>query len=164
MNVRTREAAEGLADAADTTDATLTASRALLGVVARSVSAALEVVTLPQFRVLVVLTGSGAMRIGALAERMHAVPSTFSRTIDRMATAGWVQRSASPDNRREVMIDVSLAGRELVDRVTDRRRRELAAVLDRMPSKERAMVLTAFTTFTHAAGEPSVDDLLILGL
>lgn len=157
----TRESAEPAVDAAD---ATLTASRALLGVVARSVATALEVVTLPQFRVLVVLVGSGPMRIGALAERMHAVPSTFSRTVDRMVTAGWVQRSASPDSRREVMIDASPAGRELVERVTELRRRELAAVLDGMSATDRATVLAGFSTFTLAAGEPSADDLLILGL
>lgn len=157
MDLRTTDA-ERLADV------TLTTSRALLGVVARSVAEALEVVTLPQFRILVVLTESGPLRIGALAERMHALPSTFSRTIDRMVTGGWVQRSASPDSRREVMIDVSLAGRELVDRVTDLRRRELAAVLDGMTPRDRAMVLTALSTFSRAAGEPSADDLLILGL
>lgn len=145
-------------------DATLTTSRALLGVVARSVAAALEVVTLPQFRVLVVLAASGPMRIGALAERMHALPSTFSRTIDRLVTAGWVQRSASPDSRREVIIDVSTPGRELVDRVTDLRRRELQAVLNRMSTADRSAVLAAFSTFAQAAGEPTVDDLLILGL
>lgn len=157
----TRESAE---PPVDVLDATLTASRALLGVVARSVAAALDVVTLPQFRILVVLTATGPLRIGALAERMHAVPSTFSRTIDRMVAAGWVQRSASPDSRREVMIDVSLAGRELVDRVTDRRRRELATVLDGMSATERAAVLAGFSAFTQSAGEPSADDLLILGL
>ncbi len=73
-------------------DATLLASRALLGVVARSVSSALEFVTLPQFRVLVVLSGSGPMRMGALAERLHANQSTFSRSMDKIVSGGWAQR------------------------------------------------------------------------
>lgn len=148
----------------DPADATLTASRALLGVVARSVAAALEVVTLPQFRILVVLVASGPMRIGALAERMHAVPSTFSRTIDRMVSGGWVQRSASPDSRREVMIDVSLHGRQLVNHVTDLRRGEIRAVLAGMGAEDREMVMVAFSKFSLAAGEPAVEDLLTLGL
>jgi len=148
----------------DSADATLTASRALLGVVARSVAAALEVVTLPQFRVLVVLVGSGPMRIGALAERMRAVPSTFSRTIDRMVAGGWVERSASPDSRREVMIDVSGHGRQLVTHVTDLRRREIDTILASMSQDDRQSVTQALSKFSAAAGEPAVEDLLTLGL
>lgn len=148
----------------DSADSALTASRALLGVVARSVATALEVVTLPQFRILVVLVGSGPMRMGALAERMHAVPSTFSRTIDRMVTGGWVERSASPDSRREVMIDVSSHGRQLVSHVTDLRRREIETVLKSMSEDDRRLVTLALSKFSAAAGEPDVEDLLTLGL
>lgn len=148
----------------DPVDATLTASRALLGVVARSVASALEVVTLPQFRILVVLVGSGPMRIGALAERMHAVPSTFSRTIDRMVTGGWVERSASPDSRREVMIEASSHGRQLVTHVTELRRREISTVLNSMSQDDRRIVMEALAKFSAAAGEPAVEDLLTLGL
>ena len=88
-------------------EATLTASRALLGVVARSVGGALEVVSLPQFRVLVLVASEGPLRIGTLAQRMGAVPSTFSRTIDRMADGGWVVRQESPQSRREILVDLT---------------------------------------------------------
>lgn len=141
-------------------DATLTTSRALLGIVARSVAAALEEVTLPQFRILVIVTGSGAMRIGALAARMNAVPSTFSRTIDRMVTDGWVHRAVSPENRREVMIDVTSKGSDLVNRATELRRREIADVLASMPVSDRNAVAAALSKFSAAAGEPATEDLL----
>jgi DNA-binding MarR family transcriptional regulator len=74
-------------------DATLLASRALLAVVARSLASALEVVTLPQFRVLVVLSTTGPMRMGALADRMQANQSTFTRTMDRIVAGGWALRA-----------------------------------------------------------------------
>jgi hypothetical protein len=51
----------------DPEDATLTASRALLGVVARSLAEVLEMVTLPQFRILVVIASSGTLKMGTLA-------------------------------------------------------------------------------------------------
>ncbi|WP_179425895.1 MarR family winged helix-turn-helix transcriptional regulator [Spelaeicoccus albus] len=145
-------------------DATLTTSRALLGIIARSVSSALEEVTLPQFRVLVILAGSGAMRIGALAARMKAVPSTFSRTIDRMVAEGWVERAASVENRREVIIDVTSKGWRLVHGATELRRREIADVLATMSKKDRNAVASALSKFSVAAGEPADDDLLGLGL
>ena len=70
----------------------LTASRALLGVVAQSVSPALEFVTLPHFRVLVILTSAGPLRMGSLAERMGANSSTFSRST-RPDGGGWMGRT-----------------------------------------------------------------------
>ena len=117
----------------DAVEATLTASRALLGVVARSMTEVLHEVTITQFRILVVLTTTGPLRIGALAARMSANVSTFSRTIDRMATRGWVGRATGPDSRREVLVSITERGRGLVDDVTARRRSELGEILDRMP-------------------------------
>lgn len=144
-------------------ETTLTASRALLGVVARSISSALDSVTMPQFRVMIVLASSGPMRMGLLAERIHAVPSTFSRSIDRMVAGGWVERIDSPDSRREVIIRLTSLGRALVDDVTERRRREIAAVLSKMSHEERAALQSALVSFSEAAGEPLAEELLVLG-
>ncbi|HEX4399974.1 MAG TPA: MarR family transcriptional regulator [Galbitalea sp.] len=148
----------------NTVATTLTASRALLGVVARSVSKALESVSMPQFRVLIVLASSGPMRMGLLAERMNAVPSTFSRSIDRLVSGGWVERIESPESRREVIIRLTSLGRALVDDVTERRRQEIAAILSRMSSDERAALQGALVSFAEAAGEPTAEELLVLGL
>jgi DNA-binding MarR family transcriptional regulator len=148
----------------DAVDATLTTSRALLGVVARSVASALEVVTLPQFRVLVLLTADGPIRIGSLAEQRGAVPSTFTRSVDRMVAGGWIARAENPDSRREVLIELTDDGRRLVEAVTERRRREIRDVLKLLSDEDRASVARAFTLFNAAAGEPTVEDLLTLGL
>lgn len=145
-------------------DIALTASRALLGIVARSVASALEVVTLPQFRVLVLLSTGGPTRVGTLAEQVGAVPSTFSRSVDRMVAGGWVERSLREGNRREIILDLTSDGRRLVDSVTERRRREIRAVLDTMDEADQKRVAQAFQLFTAAAGEPTVTDLLTLGL
>ena len=142
----------------------LTASRALLGIVARSVAPALEAVSLPQFRVLVLLAEQGATRVGRLAEQIGAHPSTFSRSIDRLAAAGWVARGENPDSRREVLLDLTDDGRWLVESVTVRRHREIAAVLGRMGAEDRRSLAASLAAFNVAAGEPSVGDLLPLGM
>jgi DNA-binding MarR family transcriptional regulator len=146
------------------TEAVLAASRALLGVVAQSVAPALEFVTLPHFRVLVVLRSGGPLRMGSLAERMGANSSTFSRSIDRMVTGGWVERSASPDSRREVLISATPAGRGLVDAVTERRRLAISEILSEMTPESQGSLVAALEVFSAAAREPAVEDLLILGL
>lgn len=144
-------------------EATLTVSRALLGVVASSLADVLHEITLPQFRVLVVLSTAGPLRIGAVAEKMKANTSTFSRTIDRMVGAGWVDRAASADSRREVLVQITGAGRALVNQVTDRRRSEIAAILGRIEPAEQEAIIQALTVFSRAAGEPAPDGLLVLG-
>jgi DNA-binding MarR family transcriptional regulator len=147
-----------------TAQATLTASRALLGVIARSVAGALEVVSLPQFRVLVLLSVRGRTRFGALADLVGANPSTFSRAVDRMVAGGLVDRSPSPESRREVLIGLTELGRSLVEEVTSRRRDELSLVLDRLSPSEQESVRVAMELFANAAGEPSNHDLLVLGI
>jgi DNA-binding MarR family transcriptional regulator len=145
-------------------DAALIASRALLGVVARSLAEALDVVSLPQFRVLVVLHSGGPLRTGALAAQMHINASTFSRFVDRMVDGGWVVRRPRPGSRREILIDLTRDGARLVEQVTSRRRREIAAILTGLPAAERAVVQRGLEAFAAAAGEPPVDDLLTLGI
>lgn len=153
-----------MSDQEQSAEATLRASRALLGVVARSVSAALHEITLPQFRVLVILAGEGPLRSGAIAQRMGSHPSTFSRTVDRLVAGGWVARTPSATSGRERIIGLTAAGASLVAEVTERRRREIAEILVRLAPADRARVEEALQLFADAAGEPSATDLLTLGL
>jgi DNA-binding MarR family transcriptional regulator len=140
------------------TSAVLTASRLLVAVAARSLAAAEERVTLPQFRMLVVLAGHAETKLVTLAELLAVNPSTAMRMVDRLAAAGLVSREVNPDSRREVMLRLTPAGRQIVDRVTAYRRREIAAIVARMPAGERTGMVTALRAFTDAGGEPPAAD------
>ena len=154
-----------VSDIDETAAAVLTASRALLAVVARSIAPELDRITVPQFRVLVILsTASAPVRNGDLAAALGVHPSTFTRNADRLVAAGWVRRAENPDNRRETLIALTPAGRRLVDRVTARRRDEIRDILVRLDAPERALVLEAMGAFSRAAGEPDVGDLAEFGL
>ena len=143
----------------------LTASRALLGVVARSLVPVLDQVTIPQFRVLVILsTADEPIRNGDLAAMLGVHPSTFTRTADRLVNGGWVIRAENPENRRETLIQLTFEGRRLVDQVTDDRRREISSILARLEPEDRRLVLEAMATFARAAGEPRVAELAALGV
>jgi DNA-binding MarR family transcriptional regulator len=144
-------------------DPALRASRAMLGVVARSMAPALDQVSLPQWRVLVLLETGGPTRVGALAERLGVVVSTFSRSLDRLAAGGWVRRVQSTEDRREVVVTITERGSDLVQEVSAQRSADLAAVLARVASDDRAVLERAFTAFADAAGEPALDDALVLG-
>lgn len=147
-----------------TVEATLFASRALLGVVARSLAPVLDQVSLAQFRVLVLLCDGGPMRSGLLAEGLGVHPSTFTRMADRLVASGWVERLAAPDNRREVHVALTDLGRELVEEVTSRRREAIDEILAPLTASQRRQILSGLTVFAAAAGEPTAEDLAALGL
>jgi DNA-binding MarR family transcriptional regulator len=140
------------------TDAVLLSSRALVAVASRSIAAVDDAVTLPQFRALVVLDGAAdGLNVGALASELRIQPSTATRLCDRLVRKGLAQRSVGRDNRREVMILLTDSGRALVREVTRRRRREIAAIMAKVPAVQRAAIIEALTAFRVAAGE---DDLV----
>ncbi len=144
--------------------ATLVASRSLLGFVAQSLAPALEEMTMPQFRVLVVLDGDGPLRMGDLAERIGVHPSTLSRTVDKLVGAGWLERASGEESRREVHVALTRRGQKLVDEITAQRRSGIAGVLKGLGPEDRAAVHRGMEIFAAAAGEASPDDLLELGL
>ena len=145
------------------TDPALRASRALVGIVARSMAPALEQVSLPHWRVLVLLETGGPTRVGVLAERLGVVVSTFSRSLDRLMAGGWVRREQSTADRREVVVTITERGSRLVRDVSAQRSADLAAALARVSSDDRAVLERAFTAFADEAGEPALDDALVLG-
>lgn len=144
--------------------ATLVASRSLFGFVAQSLAPALDELTMPQFRVLVVLAGAGPLRMGDLAERIGVHPSTLSRTVDRLVAGEWMERASVEESRREVHVKLSDRGRALVNDVTDRRRTQIVRVLTSLPDADRAAVRRGMELFAAAAGEAAPEDLLALGL
>lgn len=145
---------EPVADDVDAvTTAVLTASRLLVAVSARSLAAVQETVTLPQFRMLVVLAGGGEMKLVALAERLAVNPSTAMRMADRLTAAGLVERQVNPANRRENLLRLTPAGRLIVDDVTARRRDEIAGIVARMPRAQRRGLVKALRAFTDAGDE-----------
>jgi DNA-binding MarR family transcriptional regulator len=135
------------------TDAVLLVSRALVAVAARSLAAVENKVTLPQFRALVVLSSRGPVNSGELADELSIHPSTATRLCDRLATKSLVTRTAHPDNRREVVLSITEHGQRIVDEVTASRRREIAAIVRRVPHELRTAMVPALQAFADAAGE-----------
>ena len=135
-------------------DALLRASRALVAITARSLSAVNEDVTLPQFRSLVVLATAGPQTVSALADRLAVHASTMTRMCNRLVDRGLVVRAPSAVDRREVVIaltdDGYISGRERDDRAAPRARRGRAAHGRRRPASRSS---SRSNKFAQAAGE-----------
>ncbi len=134
-------------------DAVLIASRALVAIAARSLAAAADEVTLTQYRSLVVLASRGPQSIAALAEAVAVTPPTASRLTERLVRKGLVRRTVDPHDRRAVRLQLSRSGRSLVDAVTERRREEIARLLDAVSADEQQAMVSALRGLAAAAGE-----------
>ena len=135
-------------------DAFLTASRVLVAVAVRSIEAAPVEVTLPQFRVLVLVASRGEQTVGQVALELGVNSSNATRVCDRLEQLGLVRRRRSSTDRRVVKVGLTDAGQDLVDAVTQIRRAEIVAVLSRMPDLDAARATRVLEGFATAAQEP----------
>jgi DNA-binding MarR family transcriptional regulator len=143
--------AAGPGDLERVVDAVLASSRALVAVSARSI-AGVAGVTLPQYRMLVVLSAAPT-NLSGLARVLDVAPSTAMRMVDRLEAAGLVSRVVPATNRRETRLALTTAGKRAVRTVTARRRRDLRAVIERIPVEQRAHVAVAMAAVARAADE-----------
>ena len=158
---RRRGAAAG-GPSADQIDAVLRASRALMGIAAASMAAVDDDVTVPQLRVLVMVDTKGPLNLTAVAAGLRVNPSNASRTCDRLIRAGLLDRQDSPDDRRNITLSLTDAGRRLVNKVIEHRRTAIIRVLRDMDPDDRELLTTALDRFATAAGEPLADDAVRL--
>jgi DNA-binding MarR family transcriptional regulator len=140
-------------DPTRTVEALMTASRALVGITARSLAALSAEVTLPQFRALVVLASRGPQRPADISAELAVAPSTGTRMCDRLVRKGLARRTRSASDRREVRIRLTPEGRELVELALRRRHDELAAIVAATSGHWSPAVTAALRAFAAAAGE-----------
>jgi DNA-binding MarR family transcriptional regulator len=95
-------------------EALLAAGRVIFGLTARSIARLDAELTLPQYRMLVLLAGRGQQRTSDLAAQLGVTPSTVTRTGDRLVRRGLAQRLQRADDRRVAWIALTEAGRSLI--------------------------------------------------
>jgi DNA-binding MarR family transcriptional regulator len=141
-------------------DAVLSASRVFVAVAARSLADLEEAedVTLTQYRSLVVLASRGPQGMASLAEALAVTPPTASRLCDRLVRKGLVRRRTDPNDRRQVRVGLTEAGRHLVDTVTERRRRDIADLLRAVPDDVRNSIVEGLQVLATSAGEVPEQD------
>jgi DNA-binding MarR family transcriptional regulator len=139
----------------DVIDAVVSASRALVSVAARSIAAASEDVTVVQYRTLVLLASRGPQSLGGLASLVGVTPATATRMCDRLVRKRLITRHSERADRRQIRVALSPRGRQMVDTVTQYRRREIRRIVATITRDEQRLLVRALTDFAHAAGEVS---------
>jgi DNA-binding MarR family transcriptional regulator len=138
---------------ADGVEALQEATRMLAGVALRSVDVLDGAVSLPQLRVLAVLGDLGRTRSVRVAAALGLEPSTVTRLVDRLVTAGHVTRVMDPSNRSAVILELTGTGNSLVADVNAWRRAELRRILLRLDPGDRTALTATVRRLVEAAGE-----------
>ncbi len=133
--------------------AVMLASRAIVAVTAQSVAALDDQVTLPQLRVLVMIASRGPLNLAAVARGLDVHPSNATRVCDRLVTSGLLNRSDNPEDRRNLVLELTADGLLLVDSMNAHRRAAIDRILRRMPPSGRRGLAPKLRSFAEAAGE-----------
>jgi DNA-binding MarR family transcriptional regulator len=147
----------------DDVESVIAATRVLVAVTAESVARVEDEVSLPQLRVLVMVASRPGMNLGGIATALGVHPSNATRAVDRLVGAGLLDRRDDPTDRRNLQLELTPAGRELVGRVMDDRRSAIARILERMPASRRRALVPVLRSFAQAAGEMAEEAVWSLG-
>jgi len=107
---------------------------------------------LAPLRALQSLDRLGPSLVTELGADLDMLPSTASRLSDRLADAGFITRRVSPSNRRATLLELTEAGRKILDELIDRRVQAFDVVIQRMSEAERAALIQGTQAFTDAHG------------
>jgi DNA-binding MarR family transcriptional regulator len=131
-------------------DALFLASRALVGVAARSL-AGVEEVTLAQYRALVLIATRPTTTVSDLADALDIHPTSATRLCDRLVRKRLIRRVESAEDRRKTDLHIAAAGRRIVEGVAQSRRADLARIVRRMAPDDVAGATRALAAFAAAA-------------
>ncbi len=88
-----------------------------------------------------------------LADELRLEKSTVSRLVTALVDRGWVERSINPDNRREVRVQLTAAGRAIADEVHHAASAWYRDIWQRLSDAQRAQVLDSLATLNAALRE-----------
>lgn len=106
--------------------------------------------SVPQFRCLNFILLHGGSSLGELAAFLGVTLATASAMVDRLARAGHVRSAAAAGDRRRVALDITPAGRSLLDEVRAGSRRDLAERLGARPAEELETIRNGLAALKRA--------------
>lgn len=106
--------------------------------------------TLPQVQVLRILHREGAVPTGKLAVCLRISAPATTQLTDRLIRKGLIERRASEDDRRTVLVELSVKGQSLVDRFRKRRNAIFGAALSQLSEEEQSQVVSSLQKVIHA--------------
>ncbi|MGA8117158.1 MAG: MarR family transcriptional regulator [Actinocatenispora sp.] len=95
------------------------------------------------------LVTDGPRRATTLAEALHSDISTISRQVTALVSEGWITRTPDPEDGRAYLLAATDAGRQIFQRIRERRNAHMARVLAGWPDAERDQLLRTLEKFNN---------------
>lgn len=130
----------------------MTMSRTINAVIVRSLAAADATVSVPQLRVLVILSVHDRLNLSGVADRLGVNASNASRTCHQLVKRALVDRQEDPHDRRNLSLALARPGRRLLEDVMRRREGVLADVVAAMRPQDQRDLMATVEKFNAAAG------------
>lgn len=103
--------------------------------------------------VMLHLANTGPLTIGELSKHLERAQSVISEIVDHLERDGLLERLRDPRDRRRVLVWLSEAGMEALEREREVLSRELvAAAMAAMTSAERTALMNGMRALVRAAG------------
>jgi DNA-binding MarR family transcriptional regulator len=135
--------------------AVLAASGLLFGVSGRLVEGLDPRTTLTQFRTMAVLS-RGNINLSRLAHELGVNVSTAMRSVDRLIGLGYATRQENPRSRREVVLCLTPEGEHFVALAIERRRDEIARLLDGLTRQATDDLVASLAAFVAAGAKVGI--------
>jgi DNA-binding MarR family transcriptional regulator len=107
--------------------------------------------TMPQFRVLLVLFADGPTSMSVLSSTLGVAMATATGIVDRLVGRGLVTREGHPEDRRVVVCRLSEEGQELVGRLRELGQVRAKSFLENMTTAELKLLAKAMETILRAS-------------
>ena len=134
-------------------DVLVRAARTFVGISVRAADQ-LGPVSLVQLRALTVIDEADGANLLQLSDSLGVTVSTASRLVDRLVSAGFVDRRPSEMTRREITLSLTAQGQDLLSHYDDIRLQALHRRLDQLPRRRRTAVIDALDHLVSTAVPP----------
>ena len=112
-------------------------------------------VTMPQAKLLYLLGALGELHMSELVARLGVSLSTVSGLVDRIVDHGLATRRDDPADRRQVVVGLTPAGTDFIDRFRELNARQMRELLDELDLADLALLRDAFAALERAASRIS---------
>lgn len=112
-----------------------------------------EVITPGQYTVLAVLNGDGPSTLRELADREHVQAPSMTRIVNALAEQGFVTRTPHPDDGRQVRIDITDAGKDVLAEAREQRTAWLAQRVAGLSEEDREILSRAARIMQEMSGK-----------
>jgi DNA-binding MarR family transcriptional regulator len=112
-----------------------------------------ETITPGQYTVLAQLDGSGPRTLRELAEQEHVQAPSMTRIVNALADQGFVTRTTHPDDGRQIRVDITSAGKTVLEEARNQRTAWLAQRVAGLNDADRLILSRAAQLMQEMSGK-----------